>query len=230
MISATTSLSNVNGALALYQQLSGKTSEEVLAKQGGKFASILARALRQRSPAKGSIRSEALALLKSGRGIKIRDTVRQQVEGKWTKTWAKAQSKLERQYWGESVNEGFGKAQEMVRREIAVRESGRGFLSVSARYPTTVAQGMKAISRYSQAVSRVGIKLAKDNNSVSFVWDGTSRQGRAAARGLGGQAAQEAIVAAADALTADIGTYTARKQQELALKVLRLAQRNGGRA
>jgi hypothetical protein len=227
MIKVTTNLADLNKSLALYQTLSGLSSQDVLAKQGGKFARNLAVALRHRMMSKGGIREEALAVLKSGRMIRVRDKVRDQVDAKWSKTWAKKTAKHEKSYWGDPLNEGFNRQQELVRREIAVRESGRGFLSVSSRYPISVSQGMKAISRYSQALSDVGMKLGGDEQHVRFSWSGLSRQGKGAARGLTAPKGIEAINEAINELREDIGLYTARKQMALMKGVMKSVVKAG---
>ena len=216
-------IANLNGALALYQQLRGLTNKEVLEKQGGKLARAMAGALKQVRASKEQIYAEAIAQLKSGRGIRVRQSVKEQVEAKWGAKWAKRVKAYEKNYWGDTLNQGFSKQQEMVRREIAVRRSGAGFLAVTARYPTTLAQGQKALGRFGLTLSMVNLRTDGDSPFARFSWGEFSKMSKRAGQAFldtkGGAVPVKAIQAALDAVTDDILLYTNRKQQELAQKL-----------
>jgi hypothetical protein len=222
---ATSNIGNLNAALADYHRLSGLTVRDVLAKQGGKLSRAVALSLRRVSAPKGALREEALARLKAGRGIRIRESVRQRVEAKWGATFARKRAAHERKYWGEDLSEGRSKQQELVRAELAVRESSRGFLAISSRYPMTIQQGLKAISRYGPELSRAGIMANDSGGVLSFTWGGLSTHAQKAEKGLGDPVPGRAVQLAIQSVTEDIRTYTARKQQELHDKVARVLTR-----
>jgi len=148
--------------------------------------------------------------------------VRDWVDKRWAGKWGRKVAAHERQHWGDPLEgEAFNKQQEYVRREIAVRSSGRGFLAVSARYPIKVSQGLKAISRYGSALSDVGLRINKDNGYVRLAWQGLSIQGKAAAEGITAERGQEAIATAVAAVNEDIQVYVKRKQMELVKRAVK---------
>jgi hypothetical protein len=221
-MNATTNLSDLNAILPLYQQLSGKSAQDVLSKQGGKLARNIYFRLRAIMPAKGSIRSQALAALASGRMIKIRPSVLESLQArvlaKGSKVFKTRASTRQKQ--GIS-RETLNVPQELVRREIAVRESGRGVLSRSSKYPSELAEGQRAVSRYGSLFSQVGLKLTTEEKYVQIMWPGISTQSQNVIKGIqrprGHAAVAEAIAMTRD----DILVYVSRKQAELARKVVR---------
>jgi hypothetical protein len=195
---------DLNAILPEYQKLSGLTDADVLSKQGGKLGFAVYKELRSTMPVKGSIREKLVARLHDGRGIKIRDSVRESVAAKYaSKTKA-----------GKTRRFKLNIEQEMVRREIAVREGGRGVLSISIKYPKTISDQQKSISRYSQLLSQVGIHLDAENRYAQFLWPGISRQSKSVVGGINRPIGQEAIDRAAKTVLEDIKTYTTRKHAE----------------
>lgn len=229
MIQARSNIANLNAALSNYKTLSRLSAHDILAKQGGKLARALSTALRRAAPSKERIAADAMAVLRSGRGLKIRQSVRDAVEAKWKGKWAKAVAKHEKHFWGDSIGpEGVSKQRELVRREIAVRRSGRGFLSVSSRYPITVAEGQKAISRYGSGLSEVGLKIQDAGGYVRVTWGGRSPQGKSASSGVASAFGQRAVAEAVQSVTDDINAYVLRKQQQLAAAAVRGMLKSGG--
>lgn len=208
-----TNIANLNNSLRDYQTLSGQAAEDVLSKQGGKLGYNIYTALRQIKQNKGSIRSQILSRLASGRMIRIRQSVRDSVAAKRAKPnkkTGKVQKTFKLTY-----------QQELVRREIAVRESGRGVLSVSIFYPRVLQDKQMAISRYGQLFSQIGIKTDTENKFARFTWPGISTQSARVIKGLHGAKAEAAINDAIQTTTSDIMVYVRRKQQELALRMVR---------
>lgn len=208
-----TNIAPLNNAARDYQILSGMTAEDVLSKQGGKLGTNIYNALRAIKRNKGDIRSQVLARLASGRMIKIRQSVRDSVAAKRAKPNKKT-GKVQKTF-------KLSYQQELVRREIAVRESGRGVLSVSIRYPKVVQDKQTAISRYGQLFSNVGIKTDTENKYARFTWTGISTQSERVIKGLHGAKGVAAVNDAIQTTTSDIVIYTQRKQAELALRTVR---------
>lgn len=196
-------LSDLNAILPLYQLLRGVTDREVLAKQGGKLEFALYSQLRDARRAKGAIRAELLARLASGRTFRVRDSVRQSVSEKL----AKKPGRLPLQA-------------EMFRREIAVRESGRGVMAISARYPRDLAPGQRAVSRYGPAFSQSIFNLAADHKEAGVLWGGLSKQSARAVQGLKSPVGRRAIGMAVAVTRKDIEAYIGPKLKRDALRAL----------
>lgn len=209
----TTNIANLNNATRDYQTLSGLSAEDVLSKQGGKLGRAVYEALRKTKPPKGSIKSEILARLASGRFIKIRQSVRDSVKAK-RETPNKRTGKLQKTF-------KLTYQQEIVRREIAVRSSGAGVLSVSIKYPNALQNAQQALSRYGTVFSNVGIKTDTEEKYARFTWSGISQQSARVIKGLQGPRAVAAIHDAIQETTSDIMVYVRRKQAELALRTVR---------
>lgn len=206
-MNVTHNIADLNQALSDYQVLSRKSMADVMAKQGAKLAWAIKRELRSIVPASGSIRSRALAILKSGGMIKIRESVKESVAAKREAKKFTPKGKLRKFK--------LNLAQEMIRREIAVRESGRGVLSVSAAYPGFLVSGQKAVSRAGLLMSEVGLKAEVAGGRVSFVWPGMNITSKGVVRGLQSPRGSAAVATAIAKTTADITSYVRRKQSEL---------------
>lgn len=215
---------DLNSVLVDYRRLSGKSDEETLSKQGGKLGFEIRQRLRALAPNKGAIREQLLGRLRDGKGIQIRDSVRESVTEKFGGRFKKAQAKSEDQFWGESpgrLNWKYRLQQEMVRREIAVRESGRGVLGVSILYPKVLPGDMTAVSRYGQLFSKFGIHIDPHSKYAIFLWPGISHQSAEVVKGLNKPRAETAIEEAMTAVRDDIAIYVADKQQKLAANAVK---------
>lgn len=212
-------VADLNDKLGKYQELSGKTWQDVMSKQGGKLGFALAAHLRGISPAKGQVRAEALARLRAGGGIKVRKSVekailikygarsivatRQVVFGDKNRTFVKRQGKR------------LNLRALMVQREIAVRESGRGFLSVSARYPETLKSIQRAKSKFGPVLSTAGVRVLSTEAEARFTWDpGEGELATSAVAGLEKSKGRAAIALALRDTADDIQIYVVRKLEE----------------
>jgi hypothetical protein len=230
-----TSLGNLNSALATYQMLRGMSNADVLRKKGKDLQMVLAGELRAIRPPKGSIRTNVLARLKAGKFINIRESVQKRVRervvvdqlvnhGKVLTGKKSGRTQLVDLGSRQSGQEHWkyrALASQMVLREIAVRESGIGFLSVSARYPANLADGMVAESRYGPALSKVGIQADQNSALLRFEWLENTDIAKAAVQGMGAKRATGAVTRTLDRVTADIVVYNQRKLKELAQATLR---------
>jgi hypothetical protein len=220
-------LAEFNHALRLYADLSRKTPEDTLKKQGGKLGFAIRERLKMLSPAKGQVRQERLAALKAGEGVRVRSRVREEIlqkHGRATDIVTRRQkivagnkavgSVVGGRHSGVGFRYGRMNLQAlMVQRELNVRESGRQFLSVTARYPKTLRDEQFAHSRYGPILSEAGLNANKD--TLTFGWDSSkSNLSGEAAGALDKPKARYAIALALRDTTADILEYTNRKIEE----------------
>lgn len=214
-------LDRLNSDLGEYQRLSGKTQDEVLVKQGGKLAFALRKELRGLAPVKGSIRAAALARLRAGGGVKVRESVRRQVLAKQ----GAAQTVDSRQFvfgkTGQATKLRKGRRLNlqalMVEAEINVRERGRGFLSVSSNIPRftgALTDLQRAYSRFGPILSQAGLHVLPDRRQLRFDWGGFSQLSESAAVGLTKPKAQIAVARALQLTAQDIEIYLDRKLTE----------------
>lgn len=223
-------IGDLSRVLPLYAQLSGKTDRETLEKQGGKLIREVYFQLRDIRPAKGSIRTELTARLAGGRGIKVRPSVREKVTAKWTDRLKAKQLKAEDQFWGESLgnlNWKFLLQQKMIQAEIGLRESGRGILSISSRYSSTLKGGEKSISRYGQLLSQFDINLSNRSKTAKLLWSGVSHQSKEVVGGLQRPRGKAAIQDAVANVYDDIMVYVRRKQKEIATRAVKAMLKGG---
>ncbi len=142
------SLENCRKTLLQYGALSSKTEAQILQKKAVQLAWNVYYGLRRIMPAKGSIRAERMAALKSGRGVHVREAVLRELGIKYQ---AVSQvSTGEAFYMLRRGKKGRGKeigvSREVldpdtgrminframaVKQEIKIREKGRGFLAHS---------------------------------------------------------------------------------------------------
>lgn len=219
----------LNQAISRYQQLSGKTPEETMRKQGGKFALVLSQKLQTLKPEKGAIRAERMAALQSGWGVKVRESVREQVMAKYG---ARQEIDSRATVFGKrgvrSVMRKGGRRLNlqalMVQRELNLRESGRGFTAFSARFArlSEVKPGSrkKWLDRYSRYLASAGIAATNNSGTLEFSWGGGGSSDQAA-RSLQRPRAQAAIAAAIQDVRKDILKYVERKDRENAAKAFK---------
>lgn len=225
MSAQTNIINDLNSVVRLYQQLSGLSSEDVLRKQGGKLGRQVYFNLRRIIPAKGSIRAEAIARLKAGKGINIRKSVDESVTAKFAEPFKRGQAREEDKFWGESarghMNWKFRLRQKKVQKELSLRESGRGVMSVSIRYPFVLAHDVKSVSKYNQLLSKVGIVVNAQSQYAQFLWPGISAQSKEVVEGLRRERVNREVRAAIFTTKDDILVYTRRKQAEIATKAVK---------
>jgi hypothetical protein len=103
----------------------------------------------------------------------------------------------------------------MVKRELSTREKGRGFLSLSARYPKVLTQLDAARSKFGPELSQERITTTGADSSLAFSWDESRGKLEGEAASALQKARASAVVAAAlrDA-AADILLYVDRKVRE----------------
>lgn len=223
MIEVRTNLKRFNESLKLYAEASRKTPEEVLTKQGGKLAWSLRRELRDTTPPKGEIRAERLAALAGGEGVRIRPSIRRQVMER-----VGARSEISSHnvvFTRRGVRSVMRKGRRlnlqalMVSRELASRESARGFLSISSKYPPKFPKmlsgknELRALSRYGPILSEAGLNRTRD--TLTFSWSaGKSFLSGEAAGGLQRPKAIAAIARALHLVRDDILEYVIRKLKE----------------
>jgi len=195
---ATHNIADLNAILPRYQALRKISTQEVLQKHGGELAYRLYKRLRELMPEKGSIRAERLAALKSGQGIKLRPAARAFAD-KHTKATAmniatrKGASYMETTKKGNIKSGGRNWFQLAAAREIGIRESGRGFLSISSLYPKLPPLQDRSVSRMGHILSQFGITMSDTTGRAEIAWSGMSQGSQQAIRGLNKPAAKAAI-------------------------------------
>lgn len=222
------SLGELVKSIQTYSKVNTKlTGVEALQKQIGKLSYALSQELRGITPPKGSIRAAGMAALKSGKGIKVRQSVVDWALRKYGEQ-LNARTKVKGKRRGNLLNANkIGKGGKvmniqalMVRRELGVRESARNFLSVGARFRggSTMAKSLtqvKSLGWYEHALGEAGITLTNDEAVLKFAWNpGVSEQSDSVAQGLTKQKGQQAIIRAINSTRADIEAYISRKQNE----------------
>jgi hypothetical protein len=220
-------LARLNSTIADYIRVGKKLPEEALAKQAGKLGFAFSQELRGLIPPKGSIRSESLARLKGGGGIRVRPSVRKAV---FEKRRARQDLATRDLVFGagkrgtRSIRRQ-GKRLNLqalaVTAEINIRERGRGFLSVSSRIPRfTRALGdvQRSLSRYGPILGEAGLRAAPEGAEARFLWGPHSRASLAAARGLSIPKAEAALSRALNAVAEDIRLYIEEKFRQRVLR------------
>jgi hypothetical protein len=221
-------IADLGRVMELHRQLRGVSVREELTKQGGKLNREIYFELLKIAPEAGNIRLELLARLHSGRGIKIRPKVREKNEVKMLRHWVRRLGYRP----GRKVRSDVKKLNfqnELVKREIGVRESGRRVLARSVRYPANVADGMRATSRYGQQLSDVGIFVSNDSGTFRLRWSGLSEQGKPVLKGIQRPRAQAAINRAAIRVKRDIMIDVRRRQAGVVTKTVRSMVQRGTR-
>jgi hypothetical protein len=217
-------IASLNRALVLYRDLTNKTPEDILLKQGGKLGYAVAQQLRNLSPTKGFIRAERIQALKSGQGIHVRQSVRRRIQQKYgvridikSRELVFGNSKAGRK----SVVRKGGRRLNLwaltVQAEINLRESGRGFLARSSKYPKLLSDYQVAQSIYGPILSDAGLNSNKD--TLTFEWDpARSELASSAAKGLSKAQGQAAIARGIADVRDDIKQYLSDKLLDNARK------------
>jgi hypothetical protein len=189
--------SNLQRAVQSYAAATGKTMDEVIAKKTKSLAIEIYRKLRDvRTPA-AKIRTEIISGFKSGRGLKIRESIR----AKYADLRGKSAS-------------GLNWYQRVVKSEIGARASAGGFLAYSAHFKTNSGSSASTVfSRYSKMLSALVIKDAVTGAQGVISWPGATTTGAKAVEGLDLPKQSAAIQDAVNAETKDIGSYVEKLLQ-----------------
>jgi len=198
-------IADLNKALALYQKLSTKSVRDILIKQGTKLRYSIWMRERQIMAKKGEIRAMVLARLKSGKMINIRDSIVGGVDAKLAKS--KKHSKMT------GSQRAWTRQQALVAREINIRESGRGFISVSSRYPRSLSDQAKALSRRGLTLSQWDLKADYLGGRAQLIWASPSGPGQKVAKALEDRRPRAALALALKDVKDDIMEYVNDKMK-----------------
>ena len=231
-VQVTYDLDRLSEAMRKYGKLSGKTEAEVVEKQSGKLAWNIYQGLRTIMPAKGSIRAERLASLKAGGGIYVRQSVYDEVasqygvtvEGKFRKRGNHVIGDIYEPDTFTGTRRGLNVQALAVKKEIGLRESGRGFSAWSTPRPGQGYANVAAmesssevatLSRYGYTLSLFHIETAPnlEHKYAELRWvDNQAGTGGAAVMSKPKQMA--ILDKAIQETVADIMVYVERKQRE----------------
>lgn len=217
-------LGKVNDLLQRYVQAGRKLPEVAIRKQTDEFGYFLFRELKVLMPEKGSLRAQGFALLRARVGVRVRPAVLQRLAGQFQIAPIGSAALFRRRGKGgfqakgryrASVKIG-GKRLNLqalaVRAELNLRESARGFLAVSGRFPKLEGiEGGTAVSRYGAVLGQQVLKVDDTSAESRFVWGKDSLQGIQAATGLSKPKAEAAIASALAATAQNMREYIERK-------------------
>lgn len=211
----------LESALDQYVRLSGMVMSDALKKQGGKFAYMLSKGLQDLTKPKGEIRSERLAALAAGGGLIIRQSVRNKVMAKYGAhtTISDRQVRIFRgkKAAGSVLRKGkhLNLQALLVLSELNLRESGRGFLSLSARFPVSLKVGSTTTrSRFGPLLALAGLAAQKGSAFLEFIWGKLGKMSQSSAQGLSKPRAESVIAKALQGTTEDVMIYVNRKLSE----------------
>jgi hypothetical protein len=203
--------------VAEYRGRSGKTPEQTFLKQGGKLAANISSRLQKFMPGKGIVTTERLEALDRGEGVYVRPTIRAAVAGRVGARTNLSNRKTVFGKQGVSVDSRGRNLQAlMVQRELAVRESGGGFMSYSARAGATkfgslpgLKPGTRRIhtDRYKRFLASLGFVANFGDASMTFSWGGVNTRSSRVAKLLQTPRFQTEIVGAIRDTSADIRAY-----------------------
>lgn len=248
-----------NASLAEYQRVSGKTTEEVLAKQGSKLAFSISDALKMRSPSKGSVTAQRLSVLRSKQeGIFIRPNIRLAVASKVGAAvplankaqYIRGQKRTDKKFGTLSgIRFGFTKSKKngvastreglnlqalMVKRELAAREKGRGYLGFGSRIDVSKIADVKLVKlfgRYKQELSKAGLQASTSETAITFTFGGsTAPDGRMVDLGpaISKPKNLQAVARGIADVRKDMAPYIAKKHAQALQASVDKALRSGG--
>lgn len=229
------SLGNLMKTFSQYAALSSKAEDESLAHVASNVAWNAYQGMRKIMPAKGSIRAEAEALLKSGKGIKVRPVVLADVAARYgALTSVKsgdvflAQKKRGKvtSYSQEVIGKN-GKPMNLqalaVEKEISVREAGRGFSAFAVPRPVKGFKGDQEIyekpqvSRFNFKASDFTFVASGEKKFAELLWiDTRSPLYNSPVAGLLKSKQQHILVEAVKDADKDMKVYIERKLAEAA--------------
>jgi hypothetical protein len=161
-----------------------------------------------------------MAALKSGGGVFVRQSVKKEVAAKYklaqslkTRRTQIATGKKGK-HRGSVVRKGkrLNIRALMVQRELALRESGRGFLGYTSRFTRfgriAESKHLEHFSRYKRLLTKAGLSISQDKQTLAFNFQPKPSEG------LSTSAAQSAISEAIREVESDINVYLQRKELE----------------
>jgi|GEM_PF-4028855 len=222
-ITVQTNLAAFNATLGRYATLVRLTPPEALAKQGHKLAFALRARLSTLKPAKGSTRADRLAAIKAGGGIRVRPGAFQFAKKRSMATASNISTRresifMERTAKGNVKRNGRSFWQIAVDRELSIRESGRGYLSLAGRMKWVdklIIDGRtyRVTDRINREVGRAGMKVNQDGATLSLDYSNP-----AIVEGLERPQGRKAISHSLADARADMLVYINRKLDEQAKK------------
>jgi hypothetical protein len=243
-VDLTYELDRLSSAMRAYAAASGKAESEILTRTARKLTNALWQAMRELMPKRGSIREGRLAALKSGGGVRVRPAVEVAVAARYGAISSVAQRRtyLEVNSKGKMVASGRkvmamsthvlskdGKPMNLralaVEREIAVRESGIGFLARSVPKFKNASGEEVAGREIFRNMSKLGFAMSElaMNNApqaeVKFAmmkWFKGPGLLSGPTEGLTKPKQREAFARAIQEVTSDTMVYVERKQRMLA--------------
>ena len=237
-------LAELSARLGTYARLRKITVVEAVRHHSRKFSWFLADELKKQAPAKGAVRSAALGWLKGrSKGVFVRESIRYAIAKKYNaitiagigrkkkdgtrhgRSWMRTKkTKFGQEFFGEKKGTQGKKKLNlqalMARRELNLRESGRGFMSHSARL-----RGLHSLSiggaatwrgRMGQRTATAELVASGDEASMQIVLGGSKSKFGDALQKPAGQAA---INRALRATIANLEIYLARKESEAAARM-----------
>lgn len=204
MITVDHNLDALNRILPEYQRTFGKTTTEVLVKQGTKLAIALHQRLKELAPGKGSIRAERMAALKAGEGVLVRPGIAARVMSQQgtavplsaRDAYRDASKRTERKIgaltglrfkFGKRSPQGKASIKQkgkrlnlralMVQAEINAREGGRNYLGWAAKTSLRGLEIVKALAhfgKYKQQLAAVGLGVNELGQELRFTYGGFS--------------------------------------------------------
>ena len=226
-----TNLAELGPKLERYAQLRKMTIVEAVQKNAKEFTFFLADELKKKSPARGSIKSGALAWLKGRtKGVKVRPTIQFAVAAKYQARQDIKTKRFQLQKRGKStvLSGPAGKKKAlnlqalMVRRELNIRERGIGFLAFAARQKglqlIDINSSASWFAKFGQKVSEAKFSLVSNTAGESIVkmeivyGGGETNFGEALQKPFG----EAAIANALQRTTDNLQEYLDRKESESA--------------
>jgi len=212
-------LQDLQRALGLYVQASGKSVEEVFAKKSSQLGYQLRLEFRTLMPGKGSVRNERLEALKTGEGVRVRPSVYAAVAEKFGAAPLASSVMKWRSKGGQLVGtnrKGLNLQALAVQAEFNLRESGRGLLGQSAGFigwragnDVSGTSQAKADSRYGAWLAKAGVTKTGTGTEAKFEWGGLSSMSDEAVHGIARTQGLAAVARAIDAVTSDMVPYLA---------------------
>ena len=182
-------IARLSQTLALYQRASGKALDQVLGKKSKDLRIELFKAFRKLAPERGQVRSERIEALKRGEGIHVRQKVYEAIGEQfgldatgamhWRTRGGKERTGGQRG--------GLNFQALAVRRELNLRESGRGFTAHSASKPLMP----EAEATEGESVSKYGGFLAQFNLTGKV--EGQGKAEAAFKWGVGGEQSEGVV-------------------------------------
>lgn len=241
-------LAELSAKLGTYAALRKMTPADAVRHHSRKFSFFLADELKKQAPAKGAVRSAALGWLKGrSKGVFVRESIKLAVAKKYNaitiagigrkkkdgtrygRSWVRTKkTKFGQEFFGEKKGTQGKKKLNlqalMVRRELNMRESGRGFMSYSARLSgidsTAPGEAKFWLGRIGQKTADAKLAISGDGDEATMriVLGGSkSTFGDALQKPAG----QEAINRALRETINNMEIYIARKEQEAAARMER---------